>query len=152
MNASIVFATLWVVHVLSVAWMTGLIWVIQRVHYPLMTEVDAARFAEFHASHSRLITPVVGVPMLLQAGSAALLWMLAPPTLSPWVRFACVAGTAVVFLATAFLSVPAHGVLSGGFDADAHARLVATNWVRTVAWSLHLLVAALATVQWLLRP
>ena len=35
----------------------------------------------------------------------------------------------------AFLSVPQHAVLARGFDADAHASLVTTNWVRTVAWS-----------------
>jgi hypothetical protein len=31
--------------------------------------------------------------------------------------------------------VPQHAVLARGFDADAHASLVTTNWVRTVAWS-----------------
>jgi hypothetical protein len=32
--------------------------------------------------------------------------------------------------------VPAHGRLAEGFDAGVHARLVATNWIRTMAWTL----------------
>lgn len=145
-------AGLWLVHLISVAWMTGLIWLIQRVHYPLMCEVDPARFASFHAAHSRLITPVVGIPMLLQLGTSALLVLVAPPQVPPSVRIGCLAGSVVVFAATAFLSVPAHAVLAGGFDPDAHARLVATNWVRTLAWTVHLAVVAWTTLRWLVGP
>ncbi|HEX2205610.1 MAG TPA: hypothetical protein VHG91_20025 [Longimicrobium sp.] len=41
----------------------------------------------------------------------------------------------MVWLSTALLQVPMHGRLERGFDAAAHRRLVATNWVRTVAWT-----------------
>ncbi|MEM1030883.1 MAG: hypothetical protein AAGN82_11060 [Myxococcota bacterium] len=47
------------------------------------------------------------------------------------------AGLALVVIiwgSTALIQVPAHSALSGGFDEGAHARLVATNWIRTVAW------------------
>jgi len=46
--------------------------------------------------------------------------------------------TGVVFASTALLSVPAHQRLAGGLDRAIHRRLVLTNWVRTLAWSLHL--------------
>jgi hypothetical protein len=38
-------------------------------------------------------------------------------------------------------SVPAHRALGGGFDASVHARLLATNWLRTAAWTAHAAVA-----------
>jgi hypothetical protein len=28
-----------------------------------------------------------------------------------------------------------HNALANGFDAQAHARLVDTNWIRTLAWT-----------------
>jgi hypothetical protein len=34
------------------------------------------------------------------------------------------------------LQVPLHQKLSSGFDAAVHRRLVATNWWRTVGWTL----------------
>jgi hypothetical protein len=41
-----------------------------------------------------------------------------------------------IWLSTMLLQVPEHGRLSAGYVADAHRRLVATNWIRTVAWTL----------------
>ena len=51
-----------------------------------------------------------------------------------------------VWLVTFFVSVPQHGVLARGFDVRAHDVLVATNWLRTAAWTLRggLLVWAVA--------
>ena len=42
----------------------------------------------------------------------------------------------VIWVATIALSVPCHEKLSLGFDASAHRRLVLTNWIRTIAWTL----------------
>jgi hypothetical protein len=39
------------------------------------------------------------------------------------------------------LQVPCHRTLERGFDPAVARRLVATNWIRTVCWSLRLLVA-----------
>jgi hypothetical protein len=44
-------------------------------------------------------------------------------------------------MSTARLQVPCHRKLARGFDADVARRLVATNWIRTVCWSLRLLIA-----------
>ena len=53
---------------------------------------------------------------------------------------------AVLWISTGLLQVPLHQTLGGGFDAVAHQRLVATNWIRTVAWGLRatLVLAMLA--------
>jgi hypothetical protein len=49
----------------------------------------------------------------------------------------------VNWLSTAIVQVPLHRRLEQGFEAGAHGRLVATNWVRTGAWTARgVLVAA----------
>ena len=132
------------VNVASTWAMTGLIWFIQIVHYPLFGRVGAAGFARYEADHSNLTTLVVGPLMLAEAFTA--MWLVArPPAGVPqsW----SIAGAALVLMiwaATYFLSVPQHGVLSGGFDAPAYHTLVNTNWVRTIGWtSRGLLVLAM---------
>lgn len=55
--------------------------------------------------------------------------------------FVQVVHLAVVWAATMWLSVPRHSQLAAGFDGDAHAALVTTNWVRTIAWTARSVVA-----------
>ena len=43
---------------------------------------------------------------------------------------------AFVWGVTAVFSVPAHGRLLEGFDEVAHRKLVRTNWLRTLGWSV----------------
>ncbi len=53
---------------------------------------------------------------------------------------------AVSYGVTAFVSVPLHERLTPSFDAEAHRRLVSTNWWRTAAWTLRGLVLGLLLV------
>ena len=118
--------------------MTGLIWFVQVVHYPLMGAVGASGFAAYHAAHSRLTTLVVGPLMLVEA--ACTLWIaLEQPTPPAWLGVALLG---VVWGATFFVSVPRHNLLAAGFDAAVIDSLVATNWLRTIAWTLRALLAA----------
>ena len=77
----------------------------------------------------------------------ALVW-LRPFGLPAWQVWTGLALVGVIWLSTALLQVPLHNTLAAGFDADVHRRLVATNWIRTVAWSLRsaLVLAMLARV------
>lgn len=54
---------------------------------------------------------------------------------------------AVVWLSTLILQVPIHKCLQNGKDDVLIRRLVATNWIRTAAWSLKALVVTMAAVQ-----
>ena len=100
----------------------------------------------YHGRHSVLTTWVVGPPMFLEALTAVLLFWFRPTAVPTWQLGAGLALVAVIWLSTAFLQVPGHGLLSRGFAADAHRRLVRTNWVRTAAWSLRALL-----VLWMTR-
>lgn len=123
----------------AVTWaMTGLIWFVQVVHYPLMGAVGASGFAAYHAAHARLTTLVVGPPMLVEAACAIWIALERPSTVA-WLGLVLLA---VVWGATFFVSVPRHNLLATGFDAAVIDSLVATNWLRTIAWTGRALVAS----------
>lgn len=50
----------------STLMMTGVIWFVQVVHYPLFAEVGRAEFAQYEASHSGLTTLIVAPLMLVE--------------------------------------------------------------------------------------
>ena len=113
--------------------LVGLIWTVQLVQYPLFARVGETAFADYHAGHAQRISWVVLPLMLAELISAGLLAMRSDAPSSAWLGAALVA---VIWLSTFFLQVPRHGDLSRGFDAAAHAFLVSSNWLRTLAWSI----------------
>ena len=123
------------VHLAATLFMTGLIWFVQIVHYPLFAGVGAPGWTGYAAAHTGRTRWVVGPPMLTEA-AAALVLVLRPPAEVPaawaWTGLGLLA---VVWLSTAFIQVPRHRLLADGFDAGVARSLVATNWLRTVAWT-----------------
>jgi type IV secretory pathway TrbD component len=128
------------IHAAATLFMVGLIWFVQLVHYPLFASADPSGFAVYEQRHSELTTRVVGPAMLIEAVTAAVLIA----GLSGADRHLATAGLgllAVIWLSTWFLQVPCHDQLNHGFDPVVHSRLVKTNWIRTIAWSVRGLVA-----------
>lgn len=119
-------------HAVSSLVMVGIIWFVQVVHYPMFAHVGALEFAAWEQRNTRLTTFVVGPPMLVEAASAAGLLVLRAGRLS----LGGAVLLAVIWVSTFAIQVPAHGRLERGFDASVHRRLVSTNWIRTVCWTL----------------
>lgn len=117
----------------AAAWaLTGLIWTIQLVHYPLFSEVAKERFRAFEEAHQRRITLIVAPLMLGEVGSAALLLLRGFG--DPWFLTSLLP-LGIIWLSTALLQVPLHSRLARGFEPSAHQRLVRSNWLRTVSWT-----------------
>ena len=144
------FAPLFLLDAAATLYMWGVIWTIQIAQYPLFARIGADQWSDYHAVYTRSITVVVLPAMVTELGTSGLLALGRPAWLSPtllWAGFACAALTWAV---TFFVSVPLHDTLGRGFSADAWARLVATNWLRTLFWTAH---AAILLVQvWRLLP
>lgn len=129
-------------HAFVALFMTGLIWFVQIVHYPLFDRVGKADFAGYEQQHLRRTGWVVGGPMLLELGlAAALAW--SPGGTQAWCGLGLLG---IIWLSTAVSQVPMHRRLQREYEQSAHRQLVRGNWVRTVAWSLRgvLAVAMLA--------
>ena len=139
-------------NLLATCFMTGLIWFVQVVHYPLFARVGADGFTAYSEAHQRLTTLVVGPAMLIEAVTAAILVFMRPAGVSPALLWSGLALLGAIWLSTAFLQVPLHGRLASGFSAEACDALVSTNWIRTVAWSLRGCLVAWMIVQVLARP
>jgi hypothetical protein len=123
------------VHAAATLFMVGAIWVVQVVHYPLFSQVGRAEFPAYETAHSILITPIVGIPMLIEAVTALLLLADRPASIPFWVALVGVGLVGVVWVSTMVLQVPQHNVLAGGFNQSAYEFLVNSNWIRTLAWS-----------------
>ena len=115
--------------------MFGVIWMVQIVHYPLMRFVSGEQFARFETAHRTRISWVVG-PLMAVEGVCVLAFLFAPPAGLPWwLPWAGAGVEAIAIGTTAFVSAPLHERLNAHFDTATLDRLIATNWIRTIAWT-----------------
>ena len=124
-------------HAASVWGMVGLIWFVQRVHYPAHSLVPADAYVRYQEAHVTRTGPVVGPLMAAELLTTLWLCWSPPPGVAAWLPWAGLATVAVNWASTAALQIPKHNLLSRGFDAEAARTLVTTNRIRTAAWTAH---------------
>ncbi len=117
--------------------MTGVIWFVQVVHYPLFAHVGGPEWTSYHAGHTRRISYVVVPLMIAELATAAVLAARDGTALA----LTGLALAAATWLFTFALAVPRHGRLEHGFDPATARGLVTTGWARTAAWTAHGVVA-----------
>ncbi|MEM7446868.1 MAG: hypothetical protein AAF355_01345 [Myxococcota bacterium] len=125
------------VHLLTTLGMFVVIWDVQLRRYPAFRSVIEDDFPAFHAQHTVSISLIVVPLMLGELASAAALVLL--PEVTAFSNLQRWTGLALVLLAwasTFFIQVPIHNRLAQGYDLTLIDRLIATNWIRTVLWSL----------------
>ena len=115
--------------------MVGFAWTIQLVQYPMMALVPPEAFPAFESVHQRRVVRVLAVFGVAEVVTAGWLF-LAPGTLPRAALLVAGMVLAVIWIATGAYFAPLHGRLALGFDAALHKRLVITNWIRTVLWTL----------------
>ena len=98
--------------VLATSFMTGLIWFVQVVHYPLMEGWPHDDFGRWEVAHRNHTGPVVIPPMLIEGIAAVWLLVHRPRGVHP--LFPIVGMTALlgIWASTFFLQVPCHLQLS----------------------------------------
>lgn len=114
-------------------YMTGLIWFVQVVHYPLFGQVGRADFLNYERRHTQLTFWVTAPTMILELITAAGLVYLALGNGLYWINFT---GALLLWGVTFFVQVPLHNTLSQRHDPAQIQRLVRSNWIRTALWSL----------------
>ncbi|MBF9235797.1 hypothetical protein I2I05_00165 [Hymenobacter sp. BT683] len=119
----------------ATAYLTGLIWTVQVVHYPSFGQVPKAAWAAFHAAHTRRMSYVVLAPMVVELALAIWLAWAGRAVLPNGSGWWCLALVVLVWAATFFISVPFHNRLAAGYDYIAIDGLIRTNWFRTLAWT-----------------
>lgn len=132
-------------HVASTLFMTGVIWVTQMTQYPSFLWFKEEGFARKHDKYRSRMAFVATLPMTLEALSGLFLLIFPPAYIGGpenWTAFSLIA---VIWISMFLVHVPLHSKLSRGFDAGAVRTLVATNWVRTAAWTLR----SILVIRWL---
>lgn len=129
--------------------MTGVIWFVQVAHYPLFAWVGEQGFGEYEEQNTTRTGWVVGAPMLLEIGTAAVALFagMRPEYFPRWAALAGAGLLGAIWISTAVLQVPLHRRLVRGFDPVACRRLVKSNWVRTICWSFRAALLLWVTVR-----
>lgn len=127
--------------------MTGIIWFVQIVHYPLFNLVGQEKWTKYHRSHSFLITWIVAPLMLLELAAAIYYFFLPLGIMLPIEKNLGALLAIIIWISTFALQVPQHNRLAKAFLSDSHRRLVATNWIRTICWSARSVIITI----WLYR-
>jgi hypothetical protein len=123
------------------AMLTGIIWFVQLVHYPLLGQLGngTAAYMQRHMTlATRVIGPLIGAETLLAAAVLGFAWQRGAELL-PLVGFALVV---LILMSTKYLQRPCYKTLCRGPHPQTLRRLIATNWIRTVAWSVRSLLCA----------
>ena len=122
-------------HLFSTLFMTGVIWFAQAVHYPLLGGVGKEAFVEYEKENTRrtgwVVIPVMSVELIT---AILLLWRL-PGGLLPFYAWLNAGLLAVIWVSTFTLQGPYHNLLVKKFNLAVWQSLVRTNWIRTAAWT-----------------
>ena len=123
------------IHLAVTLCLTGLIWFVQIVHYPLFHSIPPKRFSEFHQRHQIRTTCVVA-PLMLTEAICAIFLFLTLTTPDPAAASILGLGLVIaIWISTWLIQVPCHKSLEQNPTPQTMNRLVRTNWIRTVGWS-----------------
>ena len=134
--------TVLILQALATTYMAGLIWFVQVVHYPLFAEVGMDHFCAYEKRHIRATGMVVGPAMLLEMASSIALALLRPGQSIQLLNAIGIGLLLLIWLSTWTLQVPCHRSLERTHDAGVIRKLVMTNWLRTVCWTIRMLLVA----------
>ena len=124
-------------HIAACFFMTGVIWFVQIVHYPLFAFQSEGTFHRFESEHVRRTTYIVMPAMIIELITASLLvYGTELGTYAGQVYVLNLTLLGAIFLITFFVQVPQHNRLQQGFSADLIKQLVFWNWPRTILWSV----------------
>jgi hypothetical protein len=129
-------AALQLAHFFCAAYMTGIIWFVQCIQYPLLSRLGGDNPVELHREYTRRMGGVVGPVMLMEA-SLQLLWLYQTPSPAVWSGGVLLL---IIWISTFGLQVPLHHRLCENSDAQLYSRLVRGNWIRTLAWTARALL------------
>jgi len=125
----------------STWFMVGLIWFVQCVHYPMFAFWPREQFRIIALEHQKRTSRIVIPPIIVEFITSWLLLIWHPAHVWNGLLYAGVGSVMICAASTAFIQVPLHDKLAKhGWDESTHRKLVRSNWIRTIAWSIHGLI------------
>jgi hypothetical protein len=115
----------------------GVIWLTQRVVYPVWTLVGEHEWRAFHEAHKRRLPGTVFVPHGLGIVASTLLVAWPPDRVAAWMVWLALALPITMATATAVYWAPLQSRLSAQVDRPLLRRLLVTHWIRVALISAH---------------
>lgn len=141
---------LFLLHYASACFMTGVIWIVQVVHYPLFRKVGREAFNDYEASHTKLIGFIVIPAMLTELATG--IYLLFSDFFSRTDFFLyLIASTLllIIWLSTIFIQARQHSLLSSGYNIGNINSLVKYNWIRTAGWTVRTVLLTIIFVSYI---
>lgn len=124
------------IHLISTAIIVGIIWVIQVVHYPSFHFIETDEYVSFQKFHMDKIAYIVVPVMLIESISGFILIYNELNT----VLLISMILLFFIWVLTGIFFVPIHQKLTSGYQEELVEKLVKINWVRTIFWTIRLLL------------
>ena len=112
--------------------MLGIIWFVQLVHYPLFPKADLNNFKNFHSEHTKRISWIVA-PLMISEGLVSTVLFVKMPSIITFIGLSILI---FIWISTFFIQVPINNKLNKEFDVKLFYKLLKSNWIRTIGWSL----------------
>ena len=125
-------------HLIFTSIMTGVIWVIQIVHYPSFHFIEKELYTAFQKFHMNKISIIV-MPIMLAELITGIMLFLDKSFKSPFLIISIII-LVLIWLITGVFFTKAHNELIAGYQELVVNQLVAMNWIRTLLWTLRLLL------------
>ncbi len=134
---------------LALTWyMSGMIWSMQILEYPLFALVGPKEFPAYHRRHNRGLPLLVILPSLAAFASAVVVIFTRPARLPLWASIVVAVLDLFIIIATAVREAPLHAQLDReGYSATLIRQLVQGNWMRTALWTVNALFLLVWTAQ-----
>lgn len=139
------------IHLFITIWLTGLIWYVQIVHYPLYKLVSQEDWLEYEKAHVRRTKWVTFYPMLVEALTGVLtlyMWYSKNMAIEILLLMGINGILALSTWITTFtIQYPLHMQLCQAYNLVYIQRLINSNWLRVFIWTLR---SILVIILWIM--
>ena len=124
------------IHLISTSLIVGIIWVIQVVHYPSFHFIGNSKYISFQKFHMERISYIV-IPVMLVESISGFLLIYDELNLILLISMVLLLS---IWMLTAFFFASVHQQLVSGYKQETVRKLVKINWIRTLLWTLRLVL------------
>ena len=133
---------IFITHLFTSLLMIGLCWFVQIVHYPLFHQIKLEEFSKYERKN--VVTGFITVPLMTIELTTGLYLLWTNPS---FIYLLNIGLLGLIGLSTMFYQVPIHLKLMKAPSKTLINKLILTNWIRTISWTIRLIILALILSQ-----
>ena len=131
---------LFVIHLVSTSFMVGVIWIVQLVHYPTFLFIDEQKSNDFQKFHMSRISYIVMPAMTTELFSGIYIYKYSNMAIDSNLFLLSLTILIINWIITALVFVKMHNKLLINYKIEIISLLVKWNWLRTLLWSVRLIL------------